>query len=54
MPTFYLGGPGIDPSVAGTIAAGDTILFGQQVFLGATLGPIALAPREWARAPRGR
>lgn len=49
MPTFYLGGPGIDPAFQGTVAAGDTILVGQQVFLGATLGPFALAPREWAR-----
>jgi phosphatidylserine/phosphatidylglycerophosphate/cardiolipin synthase-like enzyme len=49
MPTFYLGGPGIDPALAGTVDASDTILFGQQVFLGATLGSFALAPREWAR-----
>ncbi len=52
-PTFYFGGPGIDAStVSGTVAAGDLVTSGTTVLLGATLGPCALAPREWARVLR--
>lgn len=48
MPTFYFGGPGLNPA-SGTVAVSDTIVSGQAVLLGATIGPCALAPREWAR-----
>ena len=50
MPTFYFGGPGLDPlTPSGTVTAGDEIVAGQTVLIGAMLGPCALAPREWAR-----
>ena len=48
MPTFYVAPPGATPA-SGLVAAGDPIVSGQTVVLGATIGPCALAPREWAR-----
>jgi phosphatidylserine/phosphatidylglycerophosphate/cardiolipin synthase-like enzyme len=52
-PTFYFGGPGVDQTtVSGTVGAGETITTGPAVLIGATLGPFALAPREWARVLR--
>jgi phosphatidylserine/phosphatidylglycerophosphate/cardiolipin synthase-like enzyme len=48
VPTFYFGAPGLTMT-SGVVAAGDTIVSGQAVRLGATMGVCALAPREWAR-----
>lgn len=49
-PTFYVGGAGIDQNTAsGTIGAGETITVDATISIGATCGPFALAPREWAR-----
>lgn len=52
-PTFYFRGPGIDGTTpSGTVAVGETLTTGAAISVGATLGPIALAPREWARVLR--
>lgn len=49
MPRFYVAGALIDQSAAGTVDAGEQLAT-HDVYVGATLGPIALSPREWARA----
>jgi phosphatidylserine/phosphatidylglycerophosphate/cardiolipin synthase-like enzyme len=50
MPTFFLGGPGLDEMTpSGTVPVSGLVVEGAAVFVGATLGPCALAPREWAR-----
>jgi phosphatidylserine/phosphatidylglycerophosphate/cardiolipin synthase-like enzyme len=49
MPTFYIGWPGIDPNESGLVEVGEEIVSGPPFRIGATLGPCALAPREWAR-----
>jgi phosphatidylserine/phosphatidylglycerophosphate/cardiolipin synthase-like enzyme len=51
-PTFYFGGPGVENAASGTVGRGETITVGSAVSIGATLGPFALAPREWARVLR--
>ena len=49
MPDLLPRRPGHRPGAGGTVAAGDTIIDRPAISLGATLGPFALAPREWAR-----
>ena len=53
MPTFYVSGPNLVATMpSGVVDAGDTLASGAAVLVGATLGPCALAPREWARVLR--
>lgn len=50
MPRFFVGGPGVDANAPnGTIEPDEELASGSEVYLGATLGTCALAPREWAR-----
>lgn len=50
MPRFFVGGAGVNAAgPLGTIEQNQVLANGSDIYLGATLGTCAVAPREWAR-----